>query len=199
MNGPRKKKPHHHGNLREALVKAGSELLDEGGQAALTLRKCAARAGVSHAAPAHYFDGLNGLLTAIAARGFEVFTRTMIEEAEAGDAAARARLLAICNGYLRFARDHEALFTLMFSSPLLNFDDPELERHSSAAYRVLREGCAPFANRSAAPAATEIMIWSLVHGFAALARKTRTKDGRHPARDVRFEDILPDLELKDSE
>jgi DNA-binding transcriptional regulator YbjK len=55
-----KKKPHH-GNLRAALVSAGIELLEEGGLEALTLRKCAARAGVSHAAPAHHFEGLQGL------------------------------------------------------------------------------------------------------------------------------------------
>ena len=64
---PAPRTAHHHGDLRQALVAAGIELLDEGGLAALTLRRCAARAGVSHAAPAHHFKGLRGLLTAIVA------------------------------------------------------------------------------------------------------------------------------------
>ena len=67
MRNQPQKKQHHHGNLREALITAGVGLLNEGGLSALTLRKCAARAGVSHAAPAYHFKGLNGLLTAIAA------------------------------------------------------------------------------------------------------------------------------------
>ncbi|VAW13938.1 Transcriptional regulator, AcrR family [hydrothermal vent metagenome] len=196
MSKKKNKKPHHHGNLRAALIQAGTELLDEGGQAALTLRKCAARAGVSHAAPAHYFSGLGGLLTAIAARGFEIFTATMIAEAEAGGGNPRARLIAICNGYLRFARDHEAMFNLMFSSQELEFGDPELRQNSAAAYQVLRQGCAPFASPSGTETGTEIMVWSLVHGFAGISRKAQSKPSGHPARDIRFEDILPALELK---
>ncbi len=70
LNPP--EKPHHHGNLREALIVAGIEILKEGGLPALTLRACAARAGVSHAAPAHHFDGLPGLVTAIAANSGQI-------------------------------------------------------------------------------------------------------------------------------
>ena len=61
MRRPAPAKKHHHGNLRPALIKAGIALLEEGGIDALSLRKCAARAGVTHAAPAHHFDGLAGL------------------------------------------------------------------------------------------------------------------------------------------
>ena len=70
----KQKRPHHHGNLREALIIAGLELMEEGGPDALTLRKCAKRAGVSHAAPAHHFNGLTGLKAAIVARGHRLFS-----------------------------------------------------------------------------------------------------------------------------
>ena len=63
--------------LRDVLIEAGIALLNEGGMAALTLRRAAARAGVSHAAPAYHFDGLPGLLTAIAARAFADFSNRM--------------------------------------------------------------------------------------------------------------------------
>jgi len=52
---------YHHGNLREALIEAGTEILDEDGLEALSLRACAKRAGVSHAAPQHHFGNLEGL------------------------------------------------------------------------------------------------------------------------------------------
>ncbi|HEU0222356.1 MAG TPA: TetR/AcrR family transcriptional regulator, partial [Paracoccaceae bacterium] len=61
---------YHHGDLRRALVEAGLAILEEAGLEALTLRACAARVGVSHAAPRNHFAGLGGLLAAIKAEGF---------------------------------------------------------------------------------------------------------------------------------
>ena len=75
-------KPHHHGNLRNALIEAGIDLLKEGGLPNLTLRKCAALAGVSHAAPAHHFDGLDGLRQAIASEGFSRFRQAMLDASD---------------------------------------------------------------------------------------------------------------------
>ncbi len=189
------KKRHHHGDLREALIEAGVGLLREGGRSALTLRRCAARAAVSHSAPAHYFKGLDGLLTAIAARGYRTFAATMIAERALAGADPKARLMAICDGYLMFAREHAALFGLMFSADDIGFEDPELLRESAAAYQVLSECCAPFRHGSAGSKGTEVMIWSLVHGFAMLSHKARAGDG-HPVKDIRFADLMPGLTLR---
>ena len=60
-------KPYHHGELREALVSAGRKLLEEKGVRGFTLRECARRASVSHAAPAHHFASIDDLLADIAA------------------------------------------------------------------------------------------------------------------------------------
>jgi AcrR family transcriptional regulator len=43
---------YHHGDLRNALLKAGLDILEEDGSSALSLRAVAARAGVSRSAPA---------------------------------------------------------------------------------------------------------------------------------------------------
>jgi AcrR family transcriptional regulator len=61
---------YHHGNLKEALIDAGLEILEEKGLAGLTLRACARRAGASHTAPKNHFKNHAGLQTAIAARGY---------------------------------------------------------------------------------------------------------------------------------
>ena len=73
----RQNSPHHHGDLRAALIAAGIDMLEADGIAGLSLRKIAARVGVSHAAPAHHFNGKNALLVAIAAQGFRTFTDLM--------------------------------------------------------------------------------------------------------------------------
>lgn len=195
MSNKNKEKPHHHGNLRAALVAAGVEILAESGLSGLTLRGCAARAGVSHAAPAHHFDGLSGLQSAIVARGYEIFTETMCRERAHAGGDPHARLVAICRGYLQFAEAHPALFTLMFNAGANVPDSPELHLHSSEAYEVLRQACAPFKPVGGNPANTELMIWSCVHGLASLKLGARlpSTDVRPPIPDI--EEILPHVEL----
>lgn len=190
MNEP----PFHHGNLREALITAGMDLLTEGGIAGLTLRRAAARAGVSHAAPAHHFNGLPGLLTAIAARAFRRFADAMVSARASAGPDAFARLDGICRGYLDFAQDHAGIFHLMFVSAEVDRNDPDLRAAAARAYQILREACLPFAS----PGATEdqpleVAVWSLVHGYALLGfNHPQTPRGNvtHPPA---FTDILARL------
>ena len=62
----RSRENYHHGQLREALITAADEILHESGIEGFSLRKAAARAGVSPGAPAHHFKSVTGLLTAVA-------------------------------------------------------------------------------------------------------------------------------------
>lgn len=154
------------------------------------------RAGVSHAAPAHHFAGLPGLMTAIAARGFSIFTDTMIQDRAKAGLEPHAALLGICHGYLRFARENPALFTLMFNRTYGMVDDPDFSDNSGASYAVLAEACAPFRPVSDAPKSTEVMIWSLVHGLACLLQGNQFGPSEQSTALPGIEDILPDLVLK---
>lgn len=161
-------KPHHHGDLRSALIQAGIELLAEGGKETLTLRKCAARAGVSHAAPAHHFDGLSGLRTAIAQQGFQIFRQSMLKASQKSDQNDLTRLKAVCSGYLNFAIENPALFDLIFSSALMaNFED-KVKSDTLLSYDVLRDACAPFVPAGHDPMQIETQVWSLIHGYTHL-------------------------------
>lgn len=154
-------------SLRHVLIEAGLALLEEGGMQALTLRRTAARAGVSHAAPAHHFDGLPGLLTAMAARAFHLFADALFAGREAGGTDPLQRLLGTTQGYLNFAAHHAGLFDLMFASPEVRRDDPELRPHAAQAYQILREACLPF-GQGLPDDVLEVAVWSLVHGYAML-------------------------------
>ena len=192
-----KKKPHHHGDLRNALITAGVDILQEKGLEGLTLRACAARAGVSHAAPAHHFDGLAGLLTAVASVGFETFSTYMLRARDAAPADPRERLIAICRGYMAFARDHPAMFNLMFSTEFNPKHRPDSKESGDNAYSVLSETCAPFAPISDAPDSTEIMVWSLIHGLTELTQFGRLKRPGDTSPPPDIADILPPLKLRD--
>jgi AcrR family transcriptional regulator len=172
---------YHHGDLREALLTAAETLLHESGPAGVTLRACARRAGVSHAAPQHHFRDLADLLAEVAARGFERFSdRLQTALADAGE-DARARYIAVAQTYVGFARSDPALFRLMFRSDVLNSENEALLHASRRSYAamvssiVLHRGDAPVTaenlqQRSHEPGLMQdiLISWGYLHGFAQL-------------------------------
>ena len=85
---------YHHGDLRAALLRAAEVELSERGVEGFTLRGCARRAGVSHAAPAHHFGDADGLLTALAAEGFARFNAAVAARLAARDAQGHSVVAA---------------------------------------------------------------------------------------------------------
>lgn len=189
-----KRKTYHHGDLKPALVRAGIEILEAEGLEALSLRAIAARAGVSHTAPRNHFSSLKGLLTAIAAEGFRrhaAHMREGISDASPGP----ERLHAAMEGYVRFAMAHPGLFELMFSPVLCDHGDPALGEAARASYAVLSDIARGLdwdkADTPDAQRRTEMMLWSLVHGYSklALAHQFVEDAGGRPVHDIA--DIMP--------
>ena len=163
---PAPAKTYHHGDLREALVAAGTALLRERGGEDFTLRECARRAGVSHAAPKHHFPGFDDLLAEIAARGFEAFTQAL-ETAAADCDTAGSRLQAMSEAYLRFAASQPAIYGLMFGRRRISVNAPRLKAAAGAAWDQIRSAAAAVTGPAAA-ATSSAYVWSAVHGLAML-------------------------------
>ena len=70
---------YHHGNLKEALVRAALELIAEKGPAGFTFADAARWAGVSPAAPYRHFRDRDALLADVARRGFEAVRRALAQ------------------------------------------------------------------------------------------------------------------------
>lgn len=169
---PAKPPAYHHGDLHRALLEAAEIVLSERGVAGFTLRECARRAGVSHAAPAHHFGDVSGLLTALAALSFETLTASM-REARAGIEEPRERLQAIGRGYVAFARNYPERFRLVFDWHRLNHADPALHHAGQAAFSELETAIRLATGAADQPLEGELLAelvhaWSLVHGFAHL-------------------------------
>jgi AcrR family transcriptional regulator len=164
-------KTYHHGDLKNALIAAGIVCLEQDGLAALSLRAIAARAGVSHTAPKNHFGSLRGLLTAIATEAWHRHTAAMRGHLPA-NAPARDRLVAMADGYVRFATAHPAIYQLMLSPLHCDMSQADYRAAAGASYALLsaisadliREGLAPFSDQRR----VETMLWSLVHGYVAL-------------------------------
>lgn len=157
-------KPYHHGDLRAALLAAGEAELAERGVEGFSLRAVAKRAGVSHAAPAHHFGDVGGLLTALATEGFVRF-QAKLDAREAGTDDPREKAVGAAFGYQDFARDRPALFRLIFSSAKPDASNPELHAAAEHAYRHL-------VGLIAALGGDEndvVALWAASHGMADLA------------------------------
>jgi AcrR family transcriptional regulator len=164
------RQPYHHGHLRAALLAAAEAELAERGVEGFSLRSVAKRAGVSHAAPAHHFGDVGGLLTALAAEGFRRFQATL-EAHEAGNADPWDRAAAAGLGYMEFAMARPALFRLVFAGEKPDFADRELVEAAEAAYAHLVglvEGVGGGPQDVAA-------LWAMAHGLADLARGKRLR------------------------
>lgn len=156
-------KSFHHGDLRHALVEATTELIERNGPASVSLREAARVAGVSHNAPYRHFPTREALLAAVAAHGFRQL-QTTFEEASA--ATPENRMLALGQGYVRFAVAHPGLFRLMFGSGLDRQSHPELEQAAREAFGVLQR--ATLDGGSPSPRDTALGAWALVHGLSHL-------------------------------
>ena len=66
---------YHHGNLREALIRAALDLIAQKGPAGFTFAEAARWAGVSPAAPYRHFRDRDELMADVARQGFELFER----------------------------------------------------------------------------------------------------------------------------
>ncbi|MGO3152740.1 MAG: TetR/AcrR family transcriptional regulator [Galactobacter sp.] len=155
---------YHHGDLRAQVLSSAAELIDEVGADGISLRELARRAGVSHAAPAHHFGDRKGLLTALAARGFDLLADALLASVE----GERFDLTAVA--YVNFAVTHRGYYAVMFRPDLLDGENAALVAAQSQALKRLEDGLATVsadrvrvdeedARRSA---------WALVHGLASL-------------------------------
>jgi AcrR family transcriptional regulator len=194
----RSKAPYHHGDLHEALLKAAERVLERDSLAGLTLRAAAREAGVSHAAPAHHFGDVTGLLSELAAVGFRRFAASLrAAAAKAEPAQGDARLLAIGMAYVAFAREYPGLFMLMFRGDRLDIRRPGLEKALQESNMALASAIGELRNEAVIPerptlaqAAQMVRSWSMVHGFATLLLDRRLDGLLAMLPDTSADDLL---------
>ena len=160
MSDDERIRPYHHGNLPRALIDAALVAVARQGPAALSLRDVARRAGVSHAAPAHHFRNKAGLLTAIAAEGWNLLADALTESHR--DVGFAGQGVA----YVVFATTHPAHFAVMRTPDLLHSDDPALVAARERAGVQLERGAHHGSGQD--DRSRRLAAWALVHGLASL-------------------------------
>jgi AcrR family transcriptional regulator len=166
MNRP----AYHHGDARNALLSAASELLEAAGAAGLSLRQVAEHAGLSRQAPYNHFQDKQSLLAELVREGFDRLARDMTMAA-GEDQPPVARLQAAGERYIAFAQERPALFRLMFSREIVDLSRfPEARGAGAASYAVLVQIVAGIAPPEKV-ADFALVAWSTVHGYATLCNE----------------------------
>jgi AcrR family transcriptional regulator len=104
--------------VREALLRAARELLDEDGPAALGVRDIAGRAGVAPMGVYKRFGSKNGIIDELFRQGFEELA------AAVGHISGEDALAFIADGMARyrdFALRNPAVYRLMFDAPVPDY------------------------------------------------------------------------------
>jgi len=187
---------YHHGDLRAALLAAAEAELAEVGLERFSLRSVAKRAGVSHAAPAHHFGDVEGLLTALCAEGFRRFLAAQNAREDDAPRDPASQIVAAGLGYIDFAMEAPALFRLMFASQRPDFRSDDLTAWAGAAYGHLTAQVAAVGGEVRAdkvPTRDVAGIWATAHGLADLMLSRPMAPLRampRPERDAFFAAII---------
>ena len=107
-------RPYHHGNLRNALIGAGLELINTEGEENLSLRKVALKCGVSNAAPYAHFNSKDEFIAAIQQHIMDLFTSTLEQTVEMY-ADTPNILLMLGTAYVKFFYKNPLYFDFLFS------------------------------------------------------------------------------------
>lgn len=158
--------------LRDRLVQAGVELLEEDGLANLSLRAITRRTGVSHGAPRRYFPTHNSLLAAIAATGLTDLA-SRLQTAGVRRESPEELLVAAAGRYLEFAAERPGMFDLLFRHDLLEGAGGNLRQQSLPLFQVFIDLVGQVHPDDARDRA--IALWTNIHGLATL-RATRALD-----------------------
>jgi AcrR family transcriptional regulator len=168
--GPR---GYHHGNLKEALIKAALDLIARKGPSGFTFAEAARFAGVSPAAPYRHFRDRDELIASVALRGFTLFEAALARAWDDGRPEPLAAFERMGRAYLDFARTEPAYYSAMFEAGLELSASQPLRDAGDRAFAVLRGAAerlvaqVPQANRPPA-FMVALHVWALAHGIAAL-------------------------------
>jgi AcrR family transcriptional regulator len=176
------KDSYHHGDLRNALIEAATQLVRDVGADSFSLRDAAGTVGVSPNAMYRHFESKADLLTAVAVGGFEKLAQRMRrrmsdairEHATDGPAEVAIESFKACGrAYVAFADEFPELFRVMYGpNGLCRFGRTALPEGSPPPLLILGESLDALMNAGVLPAerrtGAELRAWCVVHGLVSL-------------------------------
>ncbi len=166
-------KSYHHGDLRNALILAAAELIEDSGSLEFAMVEAARRAGVSSAAPYRHFKDRDELLKAVAQLGFMGLTETAREAVAGKELGTEEAIVALGSNYIRFMLEHRNFVDLMWGDMGARaMEDERMDMRGSGFY-ILADAVAALCERESIspvnPLELATELWAMVHGLSTLA------------------------------
>jgi AcrR family transcriptional regulator len=169
------RKTYHHGDLKNALIQAGIDILATEGIGGLSLRKAARKAGVSHAAPYAHFADKQTLIAAIASDGHAQLNARLEAVLARHPNDALRQLTGAAWTYVQFGLESPAHYNITFSGVLTDeHSHPEFVEFSQRNMQTLKsivERCRAAKILNARDTDVDLQavsLWGTLHGLVSL-------------------------------
>lgn len=166
-----KDKPYHHGNLRNDLIEAGIQLINEDGLKSFSLRKVAAKCQVSHTAPYSHFQDVDALIRAMGEHVTEQFLHKLRSSIQDKENSPEAVSL-LGRAYIDFFVEHPHYYQFLFYSSGMTIDLDQEHPEDNPPFALFRSTAKAMFRRAGLPEEEQtrhlIAMWAMVHGIVSL-------------------------------
>ncbi len=186
-------------NLKQDLIEAAEQRIDDGGLNALSLRKLANDVGVTTMASYHHFANKQALLVQVAINGFgdleQRISQAMEETSTPAEAVDRMML-----AYYKFARERPHVYHLMFGQEINEEKQtmPEFKQAAQRGFYILARAIKIHMDQSGHELdsdAVGLCLWAILHGRVCLATEGSVLDDTRPDQKVKnlFDEAIKNL------
>jgi AcrR family transcriptional regulator len=186
---------YHHGDLRDALVRAALQEAELGGPEAVSISALAKKLRVSQPAPYRHFADREALLSAVAAEAFRQFNTTLRDAIS--EPSKRTKISRFAQAALAFGQRRHGIYRLMFASRVMACSPKDSELHGAA-----RETFGLLLEALESPAIGllrerhALQIWAALHGIVMLAEQgLLTGELAETTREDLLDDMVAQIKL----
>ena len=182
-------KRYHHGNLRDTLIIAAAELIEENASVDFAMIDAARRAGVSSAAPYRHFKDKDALLEAVCQMAFLALTESTRKIAQRVQVGTEEGIVSLGKGYIEFVTQHPEFYDLMWGDMGLRALDAIDNDIKTSGFYDLVESVSIWCDRMHLSdynaLELSVKLWAMAHGLACLAMNQQ------------LETFLPEVDVYD--
>lgn len=162
---------YHHGDLRNALIIAAAELIEERGSPDFAMSEAAKRAGVSAAAPYRHFKDREALLAAVSELCFIGLGEAALKTRAAWPEGSRRCIIELGRMYIDYVAARPAFYNLMWVQDGAHDRADGDDEHRPGFYTfvgAVEAWCRKQGLSKSNPLDLAIKLWAMAHGLAVL-------------------------------